>query len=262
MSEVPHDELPAPHLRDDERTAVASPATTTATATDTTLRAESILLKAFDSAQESARQSYEAREKLTNLYLVLVGALATGLGAAYQFGGIHTLSTPMAAIALFAASILSATLFGTYVTRRLTYVESLISANLIVEYYVQHLKPTMPTIEEAFRWRLANIPRIDRFAMLRFLVSYPMALGGSLCLAGAIFITDNLFVGAGARAEMGSSALSGPLSVLIPGITAVAAFALTFTAQVMYYVRKTRRQRKSLETLIDRWTTKPGVSAH
>jgi hypothetical protein len=209
--------------------------------TDTTLRAESILLKAFQYASESANQSYVARDNTTNLFLLLVGALATGLGAIFQFGSdFRSLLLPTAASVLFAASILSVSLFVRYLSSRFTYIESLISANLIVEYYLHHLEPVMPDLGDAFRWRLSNIPVLR---LVGPIMLYPMALCGSLCFSASLFISSSLLLPASSRWVTPLFNLP-----LVPIGIALAGLVLTLLGQIAFYLIVLRWQRLTLAT--------------
>lgn len=223
------------------------------TSTDTTLHAENILLKAFELASESASQSYTARDNTANLFLLLVGALATGLGALFQLGSnFRNLLLPSSAFILFAASLLSVTLFVRYLSTRSTYIESLISANLIIEYYLQHLEPVMPDLGDAFRWRLSNIPTLRRVGPIML---YPMALCGSICFSASLFIAANLLVAALPREVLGI--LSSPF--VSAGI-ALVALVLTLLLQMSYYVAVFRQQGRALDILSSKIRRRAGVA--
>lgn len=213
--------------------------------TDITLHAETILMKAFDYAADNSHEAFAGYESTVNLYLLLVGGVAASLGTVLQFGGGRSsLSLPAIAVVLFAGSVLSATLFARYVARRVTYTESMISASLIVEYYVRHFGDTMPNLQDAFRWRLHNIPVTQRFGAIGFIVRYPMAWGGSLCFSAAVYIAFNLLF----------ASFPPVTSRLLPAATlssgsAIVAFLGTFLIQIGYYLYVSRRLRLNLAKL-------------
>jgi hypothetical protein len=73
---------------------------------DTTLNIENILLEEFNYASLTAYQAMEDRARMLNLYLLLVGALVSGMGAVYQFGGsMRTYSQPLAMVLLTIAGL-------------------------------------------------------------------------------------------------------------------------------------------------------------
>ncbi len=54
---------------------------------DTTLNIENMLLEEFNYASVAAYQAMEDRARMFNIYLLLIGVIASGLGAIYQLGG-------------------------------------------------------------------------------------------------------------------------------------------------------------------------------
>src|SRR6266478_4752570 len=54
---------------------------------DINLKIENMLLEEFNYAGVTAYQAMEDRARMFNLYLLLVGVVASGLGALYQLGG-------------------------------------------------------------------------------------------------------------------------------------------------------------------------------
>jgi len=55
----------------------------------------------------------------------------------------------------------------------------------IKEFYINRFKSAVPDVETAFAWRLATIPKSERFGSTNFLVSYTVAFLGCLCAASA-----------------------------------------------------------------------------
>ncbi len=137
----------------------------------------------------TAYQAMEDRARVSSLYYLLLGALASGLLAIYQLGGnTHTSSQPLV-IALFVlAGLLSITFFEKIIRLRQAYRESLICMNVIKEFYIQQFQKQMPSIELAFRWRLKTIPAGERIGSVTFAICSLIALMGSFCFAGAVLV--------------------------------------------------------------------------
>src|SRR6185437_4948190 len=75
-----------------------------AMAEDTGLKIDNLLLEEFNYASTTAYQAFDDRARILNLYLIVVGVLASGLGAAYQLSGdIRVYVLPLAVVVLFIA---------------------------------------------------------------------------------------------------------------------------------------------------------------
>src|ERR1051326_2388822 len=74
------------------------------------LNIENMLLEEFNYASVTAYQAMEDRARMFNLYLLLVGVVASGLGALYQLGGNAGIySRPLAITLLLIAGMIGAT---------------------------------------------------------------------------------------------------------------------------------------------------------
>ena len=60
--------------------------------------------------------------------------------------------------------------------------------NEIKEFYIKQFNQQMPTVELAFRWRKATLPKGERIGSVTFMIATLNAFIGSLCLGGAVFI--------------------------------------------------------------------------
>ncbi len=177
---------------------------------DVSLKAENMLLEEFNYASLTAYQAMEDRARITSFYYLLLGVLASGLAAIYQFSnGAHAIPQFIVVTLLLIAAIVSVTFFITIIRLRQAYRESVLCMNVIKEFYIQQFKQQMPAIEHAFRWRLRTIPLGERIGSVTFMFGSLNALIGSLCLAGAVFIgTEQLF------SELGASILAGMVFVI------------------------------------------------
>ncbi|MEO7002100.1 MAG: hypothetical protein ABI068_09765 [Ktedonobacterales bacterium] len=155
---------------------------------DTQLKAESILLEEFNYASVTAYQAKEDAANLFNLYLLAVGALATGLGVMVNAYSRDTRSqiAVVATMALLIFALLSFAFYARFFDLGQEYSDSLVTMGVIKEFYIQKLKRRMTDIEQAFRWRLRNAPRGGPIGGGNSLISYVIALLGSLAVAGAL----------------------------------------------------------------------------
>jgi hypothetical protein len=159
---------------------------------DTTLKLENMLLEEFNYASLTAYQAMEDRTRMFNLYLLLIGVLASGLGAVYQFGGsTSAYSRPLTIALLLTAGIVGITFLVKLIRLRQAWRESVICMNVIKEFYIQQFRQQMPRIERAFLWRLKTIPAGERFGSTTFVVCSTVALLESVCFAGAAFVSAN-----------------------------------------------------------------------
>jgi hypothetical protein len=188
---------------------------------DVSLKAENMLLEEFNYASLTAYQAMEDRARITSFYYLLLGVLASGLAAIYQFSGrAHAIPLFILVALLLVAAMVSVTFFITIIRLRQAYRESVLCMNVMKEFYIQQFKQQMPAIEHVFRWRLKTIPLGERIGSVTFMFGYLNALIGSLCLAGAVFIsTEQPF------SEPGASILAGM------------AFVIAMLLHIFYYRR-------------------------
>ncbi len=189
---------------------------------NTILNIENMLLEEFNYASVTAYQAMEDRARMFNLYLLLVGVVASGLGALYQLGGsVGIYSRPLAVTLLLIAGMIGATFFVKLIRLRQAWRESVICMNVIKEFYIQQFRRQMPQVERAFRWRLKTIPAGERLGSTTFIVCSTVALLESVCFAGAAFVGTN----------------SVPIlsSRVYPYIIAVVIFAIVLLLNVLYF---------------------------
>jgi hypothetical protein len=166
---------------------------------DTTLKIENMLLEEFNYASVAAYQAMEDRARMFYIYLLLIGVIASGLGAIYQLdGSANIYLRPVAIALLLITGIVGIAFFVKLIRLRQAWRESVICMNVIKEFYIRQFQQQMPGIERAFRWRLKSIPAGERFGSTTFIVCFTVALLESVCFAGAAFVLANsapLFAG-------------------------------------------------------------------
>src|SRR5262249_34287503 len=127
----------------------------TARPLDGQLRLETMLMEEFNYAGVSAYQAYEDRARMFNLYLLLIGVLASGLGALYQLGGgLQTFTPALTLGLLFIAGALGVVFFIQLIRLRQAHRDSLITMNLIKAHYIKMFGPQYENLQHVFNWRL------------------------------------------------------------------------------------------------------------
>jgi hypothetical protein len=194
---------------------------------DMALKVENMLLEEFNYASLTAYQSMEDRARISGFYYLLLGILVSGLAAVYQIGASTHTAIPqfLIVILLLIAAVVSVTFFIIIIRLRQAYRESIICMNVVKEFYIQQFKQQMPVIERAFRWRLATIPLGERIGSVTFMIAYLIALIGSICLAGAVFVGTQPL-------------LSVPVAFILAGIVFIFAILLH-----IFYYRKALNKR-------------------
>ena len=161
-----------------------------ATNTDPTLKLESMLLAEFNYASSTAYQALDDRGRMFSFYLGIAGVLAGGLGALYELGRRDSHSEVIAAALLVLAGLIGLIFFFKIVRIRQAFDDSLLTMNVIKEYYIAKFKDTAP-VEKIFRWRLDSMPSGRRFGSLTFLVCLGITLIDSIALGlAAVVITE------------------------------------------------------------------------
>lgn len=204
---------------------------------DTTLKLDNILLEEYEYAGTTAYQTMEDRARMFNLYLLLVGVVASALGAIYQ---LARPSDPIAAreintlivTLLVVSGVLGFAFFVKIIRLRQAYREALIAMNLIKEFYIRELKRQVPHVEHAFRWRLLTIPSGERVGSVTFVICYTIAFLASLCFAGAAFVLYSF----------NTAKVAGVGLPLAPDVQPFALAGLVFLIvlllQILYYITK------------------------
>lgn len=234
-----------PNLQPTPPTVAAAPGKGSAAEDSPSLNLENILLAEFNYASTTAYQAMEDRARTFNLYLLIFGVLASGLGALYQLGNKLGPNTDLYAIALLIASgIMGVTFFVTLVRFRQAARNSTIAMNVIKEYYIKHFASTVPDIEDAFYWRMRSIPAGEKLRNAAFMIASTVAMLGSLCFATAAVVLAEILLG-----QAGPDLLQLPPNTL-PYIFGAVIFVLAFLLHVFYYRRVFSRKRDT-KVLLD-----------
>lgn len=209
----------------------------------TALNIENMLLAEFNYASSTAYQAMEDRARTFNLYLLIFGVLASGLGALYQLGNKLGGATNLFALALlFASGIMGILFFLQLIRLREAHRNSTIAMNVIKEYYIGHFKEKLPDIDDAFRWRFKTMPTGEKFRNVAFMICATVAMLGSLCFAAAAFVLAEISLG-----QTPVDLLTLPASTL-PYVIFGAVLVVSFGLHIVYYRRtlSSKRDRKTL----------------
>jgi 8-oxo-dGTP pyrophosphatase MutT (NUDIX family) len=240
-SAMPRDALNMPYKRPATYRADESGPDETPGGLDSTLKLDNMLLEEFNYASVTAYQALEDRARMFNLYLLLIGVVASGIGAIYQLGkqnGTASNAANTAAnnslqllvvVLLLAAAFLGLVFFLKVIYLRRAWLESARAMNAIKEFYIKRFGPMVPGLDRAFRWRLDTIPH--KRGAVTFLICYTMAFLGSSCLAGAIFIAYEPWL---------KQSIGGLIPLPInaqPWIVAGAAGILFLLAHIVFWTR-------------------------
>jgi len=210
---------------------------------DGQLRLETMLMEEFNYAGISAYQAYEDRARMFNLYLLLMGVLASGLGALYQLGGgLQAFTPPLTFGLLFIAGSLGIVFFVQLIRLRQAHRDSLITMNLIKAHYIRTFTPQYENLQNVFNWRLETIPSDERVGSITFLISFAVAFLDSICLGAAVFFGYTiLFVSGGLQKIDDASLAIGLLAAAI-------ALVLAAIVQIIIY-RRILSKRRNQERL-------------
>jgi hypothetical protein len=160
---------------------------------DTSLKAESILLEELRHLSENASQINSEISGTYNVYLIVVGIIATGVGTLQIFHTeLHrqgyTVTPFFLDVVTIVVLIFGGILSFIFLLRFLQLVErefhSIVAMNKIRAFYINYLKPHMPTIREAFYKQddtkyFSNVPSY---------ICNTVSLLGSLSFSGALYI--------------------------------------------------------------------------
>jgi ADP-ribose pyrophosphatase len=156
---------------------------------DTSLKLQDMLLEEFNYASVTAYQAMEDRARMFNLYLIVIGVVASALGVLFQFGkGERAFTVPLSAIALVVAGLLGVVFFVKLIRVRQAYNGSTLAMSVIKEFYLIQFAKSMPQAKYAFWWRLSSLPKGERFGSITFVVSMTVAVLNGLCFGAAAFI--------------------------------------------------------------------------
>ena len=165
---------------------------------DSGLKIENMLLEEFNYAATTAYQAMEDRARMFNMYLLVVGILGSAFGAIYPLGGgaARSFIQPIAAVVLFSAGVAGIAFFVLLIRLRQAFRQSLITMNVIKEFYIREFQKQMPSVVYAFRWRLKGIPAGESRGSATYIVCHMVGFIAALCFAGCVFMGNELLAGA------------------------------------------------------------------
>ncbi|HEX9037597.1 MAG TPA: NUDIX hydrolase [Ktedonobacterales bacterium] len=209
------------------------------TGRDGGFRLENLLLQEFAYASGTAYQALEDRARMFNLYLVLIGALATGVGIITQLGQkLDGYAAEIVVALLTIMGVVGIAFFLKLIRLRQAWRESAIAMNIIKEHYIQMFKRDTPEIEGMFRWRLRTMPTGERSGNISFVVCMTVALLGSLSFAAAVLMALVSWP------IPALASVSPTLATLIPWLAALAVIVLSLLAHLRYFFRALDRKRE------------------
>lgn len=200
---------------------------------DSGLKIENMLLEEYNYAATTAYQAMEDRARMFNMYLLVVGILGSAFGAIYPLGGgaARSFIQPIAAVVLFAAGVAGIAFFVLLIRLRQAFRQSLITMNVIKEFYIREFQKQMPNIIYAFRWRLKGIPAGESRGSATYIVCHMVGFIAALCFAGCIFMANELLVGAIPATQIQSLGLWQSI------LAACVVFFIILIRLVVYYRR-------------------------
>jgi len=196
---------------------------------DGALKLDGLLLEEFNYAGNSAYQAMEDRARMFNLYLVIIGVLASGLVAIYQLTALKAFTQPLTVLLLVLGGIVGVVFFVQLIRLRQAHQDSIITMNMIKEYYLGRFTDDNPHIGHVFNWRLAGMKAGERLGSVTFLVCFTVAFLGGLAFAAAVFVGYLLATGAP------SSDPFTPEAYFPAGGIALAVLVVAILLQVIYY---------------------------
>lgn len=197
------------------------------------LTLEKMLIEEFKYARGTAAEAIEDRGRMFDRYLLLVGGLlATGVGSMFQLSqiGAGQFIQPVAIGLFFVSGVLGVAFFATLVRLRGAYRDSLVTMNVIKEYYIREFRPSVHEVDALFRWRLKTLPRHERFGSVWYLMTHVVALVGSACFGVAALVALELRE----PGNTGNLLPIGQAPYAAAGLVAVGAFFL----HRLYFARK------------------------
>ncbi len=210
--------------------ASSAPVEGAASSRDVSFRLENLLLQEYSYASSTAYQALEDRARMFNLYLVLIGALATGVGVITQLGHSIGSYAPEIIVSLLAImGVVGIAFFIKLIRLRQAWRESAITMNIIKEHYIQMFIEEKPDAAHLFRWRLRTMPTGEKRTSISFVVCMTVALLGSLCFASAALL---------ALADWVAPALASA----VPALTGIANAAPWLLAALVAFVSYTLHQ--------------------
>ncbi len=157
---------------------------------DVNLNSEEILKLEFEYAQTTAEQAQDDRATILNLYILLVGGVASIIVGLSQVGSSDLprgLELPRGVYALVFALLAVIGFFTLMklVRLRQAWYDSVLTMNRIKDFYVERF----PDLAKALRWRTTTIPPPGKAWTITFNLCLLVAIIDSTALAVAVHFT-------------------------------------------------------------------------
>jgi 8-oxo-dGTP pyrophosphatase MutT (NUDIX family) len=210
---------------------------------DASFRLENLLMQEFNYVSSTAYQALEDRARMFNLYLVLIGALATGVGVITQLGqNLGGYASGLIVMLLVIMGVVGIAFFIKLIRLRQAWRESAIAMNIIKEHYIQMFQAEKPDVERLFRWRMRTVPTGEKRTSISFVVCMTVALLGSLSFASAAFLAMANWVAPALASSFPD--LEG-ITGAAPWVTAVAIALVSYILHQIYFSRVLDRKREA-----------------
>lgn len=223
-------------MRHQSSPAATSQAEVAAGPGDPGLKPSEIMLAEFNYAAATANRAKADRASLFTLFLAATGASVTAIGALGSGWTVKAVQ-PMAIVevtVLFLAAVLCFAFFVKIYYLGQECHECLIAMNVVKEYYLKRLPDEDPPLADAFRWRLATIPCGERLTGGSSLISYTIAILGSLAMAGGVGVLRQVW-GVGHHLVTGYLSERAPWGGSVPLFWEGLAFALMLLIYMWSY---------------------------
>lgn len=208
---------------------------------DPSLHLENLLLQEYAYASSTAYQALEDRARMFNLYLVLVGALATGVGVITQLGGkLGGYSAEVIIALLVVMGVVGIAFFIKLIRLRQAWRESAIAMNVIKEHYIKIFAKSTPNIAQMFRWRMRTLPVGERYTSISFVVCMTVALLASLSFAAGALMAVATWLTPFVASIPGQN----DLALALPWIIAILVTLLSFALHLWYFSHALNREKE------------------
>lgn len=152
------------------------------------LHAEHILLQEFNRANVTAYQLRDERTRTFNAALVQTGIVISALTALESVYILHPLGslTGVGILASLYSVVSSFVYFARLFVLGTRIQDSMITMNVIKEFYIQQLHRQVPQLDQAFHWRLSDTRAIGQSDRMPLLMSLSVSLAGSAFFSFAV----------------------------------------------------------------------------
>ncbi len=154
----------------------------------TKLNHDQMLQAEFNYIAQTAFQANEDRSRVTSFYFVTAGSLVAAI-LGTQFAEEQMKSISLAFAVLFVIlTVMGALTLAQLARLRAAWHESVEAMNTIKDYYIEN----NPEIAKAFKWRMKQIPPMDKPYSIASLLAIQVTMLGGLTSGAVIYFVLNL----------------------------------------------------------------------